>query len=342
MHTSVPFSKHERLALPKLIIQIPCYNEAETLAMTLADLPRTVMGFDSVEWLIIDDGSVDDTVTVAEQNGVDHIIRHTSNQGLAYAFMTGIEACLARGADVIVNTDADNQYCGEDIPVLTRPVLDGRAEMVVGARPISEIEHFSPLKKLLQRLGSWVVRVTSSTDVQDAPSGFRAISRNAAQRLVVFNSYTYTLETIIQAGRKNMRVVSVPIRVNGHTRPSRLVKSIPSYVKRSILTIVRIFVIYQPARFFGVVAAVLFGLGFLLGLRFLFFYLFDGGIGHVQSVILAGVLMSMGFQALLVAFLADVIAANRKLLEDIRYTQRATQVDSVRLHPKRKDSRPGE
>ncbi|TPI61351.1 glycosyltransferase family 2 protein [Mesorhizobium sp. B3-1-7] len=311
--------------MPKLIIQIPCYNEAETLATTLADLPRDIAGFDSVEWLVIDDGSTDSTVKVAEENGVDHIVRHTSNRGLAYAFMTGIEACLARGADVIVNTDADNQYCAEDIPSLAKPVLEGQADMVVGARPISEIEHFSPLKKLLQKLGSWVVRVTSKTDVRDAPSGFRAISRNAAQRLIVFSNYTYTLETIIQAGRKNMRVVSVPVRVNGDLRPSRLVKSIPSYLKRSVFTIVRIFVIYQPARFFGAVAAVLFGLGFLIGLRFLYFYLTEGVSGHVQSVVLAGVLLTMGFQSLLVAFLADVIAANRKLLEDIRYTQRVMQ-----------------
>lgn len=332
-------SQFESTPLPKLIIQIPCYNEAETLAIALNDLPRTVAGFDGVEWLIIDDGSSDETVRVAEENGVDHIVRHTSNRGLAYAFMTGIEACLARGADVIVNTDADNQYNAADLPALTRPVLQGRADMVIGARPISEIEHFSPVKKLLQKIGSWVVRVSSGTDVQDAPSGFRAISRNAAQRLAVFNNYTYTLETIIQAGRKNMRVVSVPVRVNDDLRPSRLVKSIPSYLKRSIFTIIRIFVIYQPARFFGTVAAILFGVGFLIGLRFLYFYLFDGGSGHIQSVILAGALMSMGFQALLVAFLADVIAANRKLLEDIRYAQRATPGEIARLRPKRQESR---
>lgn len=325
MHGSVRPPNFESKLLPKLIIQIPCYNEAETLAIALSDLPRTVTGFDSVEWLIIDDGSIDETVRVAEENGVDHVVRHTSNRGLAAAFMTGIEACLARGADVIVNTDADNQYHAADVPALVNQVLEGRADMVIGARPISEIEHFSPVKKLLQKLGSWVVRVSSGTDVQDAPSGFRAISRNAAQRLIVFNNYTYTLETIIQAGRKNMRVVSVPIRVNGDLRPSRLVKSIPSYLKRSIFTIVRIFVIYQPARFFGIASAFLFGLGFLIGLRFLYFYLTGTGTGHIQSVILAGALMSMGFQCLLVAFLADVIAANRKLLEDIRYTQRTTQ-----------------
>lgn len=309
--------------MPKLIIQIPCYNEAETLAVALNELPREVPGFDSVEWLIIDDGSTDDTVQVALANGVDHVVRHPGNRGLAHAFMTGINACLRLGADVIVNTDADNQYQAADIPLLTAPVVEGRADMVIGARPISEIEHFSPVKKLLQKLGSWVVRATSKTDVADAPSGFRAISRTAAQQFVVFNNYTYTLETIIQAGRKNMRVESVPIRVNGDLRPSRLVKSIPSYIKRSIFTIVRIFVVYQPARFFGVIAAALLAVGFVIGLRFLYYYLSGSGAGHVQSLILAGALLTMGFQAGLVAFLADVIAANRKLLEEIRFAQRS-------------------
>lgn len=322
--------------LRKLIIQIPCYNEAETLAITLNDLPRIVDGFDVVEWLIIDDGSGDDTVEVALKNGVDHVVRHTRNRGLAHAFMTGLEACLARGADVIVNTDADNQYQAADIPALTKPVLERRADMVIGTRPISEIEHFSPVKKLLQRFGSWVVRVTSRTEVADAPSGFRAISRTAAQQFMVFNDYTYTLETIIQAGRKNMQVLSVPVRVNGDLRPSRLVKSIPSYIKRSIFTIVRIFVIYQPARFFGSLSAVLLFLGFLIGLRFLYYFFTGNGDGHVQSLILAGALLTMGFQTFLVAFLADIIAANRRLLEEIRYTQRLNQ------HPTAKYDKPGD
>lgn len=308
--------------MKKLIIQIPCYNEAETLAVTLRDLPRSVPGFDVVEWLVIDDGCTDDTVRIALENGVDHIARHTRNRGLAVAFMTGLEAALEQGADVIVNTDADNQYQAADIPLLTAPLLDGQADMVIGARPISEIEHFSPIKKTLQKLGSWVVRVTSKTDVADAPSGFRAISRATAQQLIVFNSYTYTLETIIQAGRKNMQIVNVPIRVNGDLRPSRLVKSIPAYIKRSIFTIVRIFVVYQPARFFGAISASLLLIGTLIGLRFLYHYLSGDGSGHIQSLILAGALLTMGFQAGLVAFLADIIAANRRLLEDIRYTQR--------------------
>ena len=303
----------------KLIIQIPCYNEAETLPVTLAALPRKVPGFDVVEWLVIDDGSEDQTVRVALQHGVDHVVRHTRNCGLARAFMTGLQACTRLGADVIVNTDADNQYCAEDIPKLTTPILTGQADIVVGARPIESIKHFSPLKKMLQKLGSYVVRVASRTSIPDAPSGFRAFSREAAQHLVVFNEYTYTLETIIQAGQKNMAIRSVPIRVNEDLRPSRLVKSIPSYINKSIATIVRIFVVYRPFRFFGTIGLVLFAAGFLIGLRFLYYYFTGDGSGHVQSLILASVLLGMGFQTLLVAFVADLLAANRKLLEDVRY-----------------------
>lgn len=303
----------------KLIIQIPCFNEAETLSIALAALPRSVRGFDSVEWLIIDDGCQDETIKVAKANGVDHVVRHLGNKGLARAFMTGLEASLSLGADVIVNTDADNQYNADDIPALVQPILEHRAEIVVGARPIETIEHFSPIKKLLQKLGSWAVRVASKTDIPDAPSGFRAMSRTAAQKLMVFNDYTYTLETIIQAGQKNMTIVSVPIRVNGDLRPSRLVKSIPSYIKRSIVTIIRIFVIYRPFRFFGTIGTVLFSVGFLIGLRFLWNYLQGNGEGHIQSLILASVLLGMGFQTILVAFVADLLAANRKLLEDVRF-----------------------
>ena len=309
----------------KLIIQIPCYNEAGTLAIALSALPRTVPGFDSVEWLIIDDGSTDNTVSVAKECGVDHVIKHTGNQGLARGFMTGLDACLRLGADVIVNTDADNQYNADDIPLLTAPIVDGKADIVVGARPIETIEHFSPVKKLLQKLGSWVVRVASNTDIPDAPSGFRAMSRSAAQRLMVFNDYTYTLETIIQAGQKNMAITSVPIRVNEDLRPSRLVKSIPSYIKRSIVTIVRIFIIYRPFRFFGTIGAILFAAGFLIGLRFLWYYLGGEGGGHIQSLILSSALLVMGFQTILIAFVADLLAANRKLLEDMRYQIRSTK-----------------
>lgn len=303
----------------KLIIQIPCFNEAQTLAIAISALPRVVSGFSSVEWLIIDDGSHDETVEVAKACGVDHVVRHVGNKGLAKAFMTGLEACLRLGADIIVNTDADNQYNADDIPALTQPILEHRAEIVIGARPIATIEHFSPMKKLLQKLGSWVVRSASKTDIPDAPSGFRAISRAAAQRLIVFNDYTYTLETIIQAGQKNISITSVPVRVNEDLRPSRLVKSIPSYIKRSIITIIRIFIIYQPFKFFGAIGAVLFCLGFLVGLRFLWYYFQGNGDGHIQSLILASVMLGMGFQTFLVAFMADLLAANRKLLEDIRF-----------------------
>ena len=304
----------------KLIIQIPCYNESGTLALTLAALPRQVAGFDTVEWLVIDDGSTDDTTQVAKVCGADHLVRHSRNQGLARAFMTGIRECIGLGADVIVNTDADNQYNAEDIAALVRPILDNGADIVVGARPIGGIRHFSPVKKMLQRLGSWVVRVVSRTDVPDAASGFRAIRRDAARRLVVFSNYTYTLEMLIQAGQKNMAVASVPVRVNENLRPSRLVKSIPSYLIRSIATIVRIFVIYRPFRFFATLGGLLFGAGFLVGLRFLYHFATGNGSGHIQSLILASVLLGMGFQTILVAFVADLLASNRKLLEEVRYS----------------------
>ncbi|CAX60430.1 Glycosyl transferase, group 2 family [Erwinia billingiae Eb661] len=303
----------------KLIIQIPCFNEGQTLAIALQALPRSVEGFEKVEWLIIDDGSSDNTVAVAQACGVDHIVKHPVNKGLARAFMTGVNACLDAGADVIVNTDADNQYEADDIPSLTQPILNGRAEFVIGARPVQTIEHFSPVKKVLQRLGSWVVRLASKTDIPDAPSGFRAMSRETAQKLIVFSDYTYTLETIIQAGQKNIAITSVPIRVNEDLRPSKLVKSIFSYINRSIITIIRIFVIYRPFRFFGTIGLVLFSAGFLIGLRFVFNYINGEGTGHIQSLILASVLLGMGFQTILIAFIADLLSANRKLLEDLRF-----------------------
>ncbi len=303
----------------KLMIQIPCYNEAETLPITLAELPRKVEGFDTVEWLVIDDGSTDNTVQVARENGVDHVVSHTRNQGLARGFMTGLNACLRLGADVIVNTDADNQYNAGDIPALVKPVIQKEADIVVGARPIENIRHFSPLKKWLQKLGSWVVRKVSGTDIPDAPSGFRAFSKEAAMRINVFSEYTYTLETIIQAGQKNMAITSVPVRVNRDLRPSRLLKSIPSYVHRSIMTIIRIFVVYKPFRFFFTIGSILFFTGSLIGIRFLYFYFSGVGAGHIQSLILAAILIISGFQTILVAFLADVLAANRKMLEELKY-----------------------
>lgn len=303
----------------KLLIQIPCFNEEETLSVTLSALPRAVPGFDSVEWLIIDDGSTDKTVEVAKAHGVDHIIRHTGNMGLARAFRTGIDACLQLGADVIVNTDGDNQYNADGIPALTLPILQHHADLVIGIRPISSIEEFSKIKKILQKLGSWVVRLASKTDVPDATSGFRAMSRSAAQQMMVFNNYTYTLETIIQAGQKNMAIVSIPIRVNKWLRPSHLVKSIPAYIRKSILTILRIFIIYRPFIFFGTIGATLFFAGFLIGLRFLWKYMGGEGSGHIQSLILSSILLGMGFQTFLISFIADLLSANRKLLEDIRF-----------------------
>lgn len=301
----------------KLIIQIPCLNESETLSIALAALPRHVAGFDKVEWLVIDDGSTDDTAELAKRLGVDHVVRHPHNRGLAAAFMTGLEASLRLGADVIVNTDADNQYDAADIPKLTAPVLAQEADMVIGARPIDETEHFSWIKKKLQRLGSWAVRVASKTNVMDAPSGFRAISREAAMRLNVFNPYTYTLETIIQAGVSNLRVVSVPIRTNADLRPSRLVKSISSYVRRSLVTILRVFATYRPMVLFLWPGIVLTIVGLLAGFRYLYFMLIGNGAGHTQSVIFAALCLILGAIMLMMGFLADLIATNRKLMERI-------------------------
>ena len=306
----------------KLIIQIPCYNEEKALETTLSALPREVPGVDIVEWLIIDDGSKDRTVEVAKAHGVDHVVSLPRNQGLAKAFMAGLEASLMAGADIIVNTDADNQYCADCIPDLIRPILEAKAEMVVGARPIEQIEHFSFSKKLLQRLGSWTVRLASSTDIPDAPSGFRAISKEAARKLNVFNNYTYTLETIIQAGQKNISVTWVPIRTNESLRPSRLVKSILSYVRRSVFTILRIFVVYNPFRFFMFIGTVLFTLGTLIGARFLWYFFSGQGGGHVQSLILASILIGIGFQTIMVAFIADLLSVNRRLLEELQYKSR--------------------
>jgi len=303
----------------KLIIQIPCYNEESTLPATLAALPREVPGIDVVERLIVDDGSTDRTEEVARAHGVEHIIKLPRNQGLARAFMAGLEACLRAGADIMVNTDADNQYCAEDLPKLVQPILDGKAQIVVGARPISDIEHFSFIKKRLQRIGSWAVRLASKTNIEDAPSGFRAISRDAAMRLNVFNEYTYTLETIIQAGQKGMAILSVPVRTNEYLRPSRLVRSIPQYVRQSILTILRIFITYRPFRFFAIQGMVSFCIGFLIALRFLFFYFSGQGRGHIQSLILAALLLGVGFFLMVAGVLADLISVNRKMLEDLKW-----------------------
>lgn len=301
----------------KVIIQIPCFNEEETLGITLSSLPRSLEGIDTIEWMVIDDGSTDRTVAVARDHGVDHIVSFPNNRGLARAFMTGLEACIREGADIIVNIDADNQYAASDIPLLIDPILAGKAEFVVGARPISEIRHFSRTKKFFQKLGSLVVRLASKTDVEDAPSGFRAITRAAAMRLKVFDEYTYTLETLIQAGQKGMAITSVPVRTNAPLRPSRLIKSVPGYIMRSSMTIIRIFMTYKPFKFFAVPGLISFCLGLSLFIRFLYFYFIGRGIGHVQSVIAAALLLGSGFFLMVVGLLADLVSVNRKLIENL-------------------------
>lgn len=311
----------------KLIIQIPCYNEEKALPITLSDLPRKIPGVDIVEWLIIDDGSTDLTAKIAKDNDVDHIVRLPRHQGLARAFMAGLKASLMAGADIVLNTDADNQYSSHDIPKLIKPILSKNAEIVVGTRSISEIEHFSFAKKILQKIGSWIIRLASNTDIPDAPSGFRAFSREAAQKINVFNDYTYTLETIIQAGQKNIPITWVPVDTNKPLRPSRLIGSIPSYIKKSIFTILRIFVVYKPFRFFMFSGLVLFIAGALIGIRFLYYYLMGLGSGHVQSLILASILIGIGFQTIMVAFIADLLSVNRRLLEDLQFKSRNDRKD---------------
>ena len=302
------------------------------MGLTLSELPRQLPGIDRVEWLIVNDGSRDRTLEVARACGVDRIVDLPTNQGLAKAFMAGLEASLKAGADIIVNTDADNQYCAADIPKLIAPILRGDAEIVIGARPIQEIQHFSPIKKFLQKLGSFVVRLASKTNVPDAPSGFRAMSREAALRLNVFNEYTYTLETIIQAGQRGLTIVSVPISTNGYLRPSRLVKSIAVYIQHSILTILRIFMTYRPLKFFMMLGSVPLSLGFLLCCRWLL--LFWGIIGdnpakpRVPSLILAAILILIGVQLWIFGLIADLMGVNRQLLEDIQLRLRRKEFES--------------
>lgn len=303
----------------KLIIQIPCLNEEETLEIALNDLPRHIDGIDEIEYLIINDGSTDRTVEVAKNWGVHHVVSFTKNKGLAKGFMAGIDACLRNGADIIVNTDADNQYCGADIEKLVWPILNHEADVVIGERPIDETEHFSALKKKLQHLGSYVVRKASRTEIPDAPSGFRAFSREAAMHLNVINNYTYTLETIVQAGRNNIAITSVPVRTNPELRKSRLFHSMFGYVKRSMLTIIRAYMMYRPLTFFTVVGAIPFLIGLGIGIRFLIFFFQGNGLGHIQSLIFASTLMLLGFMTFIVGLQADVISANRKILEDIQY-----------------------
>jgi glycosyltransferase involved in cell wall biosynthesis len=315
----------------KLIIQIPCLNEAATLPATLADLPRSVPGIETVEVLVIDDGSRDGTAEVARAHGADHIVRLRRNKGLAAAFMAGIDASLKAGADFIVNTDADNQYSGREIAKLLEPLLAGDADIVIGDRNIAALQHMGWRKRQLQRLGSWVVRQVSSTSVPDTTSGFRAYTREAALRMTIVSEFSYTLESIIQAGKKRMAIAHVPVQTNPRTRESRLFDTISSYIKRSAATIVRIYAMYEPLKVFSYIGLGIFACGVAGGLRFLYFYWFvDRGMGHIQSLILSAVLMIVGFQIVVIGLLADVISANRKLLEDILYRVRVLELGDAR------------
>ncbi len=302
----------------KLIIQIPCYNEEASLPITLNALPKQISGIDEIEILVIDDGSTDKTVEVAKANGVQHIVSMPHNCGLAKAFVAGINGALAQGADIIVNTDADNQYCADDIEKLVRPILNKEADIVIGTRPVSNISHFSLLKKNLQKLGSWVMRRVSSTQVEDAPSGFRAFSRAAALQINIFDNYTYTLETIIQARAKGLQLVCVPINVNPDLRKSKLVRNMFDYIRRSVFTMLRMFIIYRPFRFFSILASLFFISGSLIGLRFLYYYVFSSGSGHIQSLILSAILIIISVQIGVIAILSELFSINRKLLEDIQ------------------------
>lgn len=315
----------------KLIIQIPCYNEAETLEISLNELPKQIDGIDEIEYLIINDGSQDATVEVAKKWGVHYVVNFKRNKGLAKGFMAGLDACLKNGADIIVNTDADNQYEGSDIEKLVRPIIEGKSDIVIGARPIDYTEHFSPLKKKLQHFGSFVVRKASKTDIPDAPSGFRAYSREAAMRINVINEYTYTLETIVQAGRTKIAQTSVPIKTNPELRKSRLFNSMFGYVKKSMITILRAFMMYKPMRFFNTIGIILMTCGFALSIRFLVYFSMGEGTGHIQSLILTSMLVLVGFQTILIGLQADLIAANRKLIEDVQYRVRKMDYDGVKI-----------
>ena len=313
--------------MAKLIIQIPCLNEAATLPATLADLPRAIAGIDRVEVLVIDDGSTDGTADVARAHGVDHVVRFRRRRGLAAAFMAGIDACLKQGADFIVNTDGDNQYCGQNIATLLAPLLAGEADIVIGDRNIQDIDHMSAGRKRLQRLGSWVVRQVSNTKVPDTTSGFRAYTREAALRLSIVSEFSYTLESIILAGKKRIAIAHVPVQTNPRLRESRLFGSVWAYLKASAATIVRIYAMYEPLKVFSAIGLVFFLLGFAISVRFLYYYVTGTGLGHLQSLILSAVLLIVGFQIALIGLVADVISGNRKLIEDVLYRVKNLELD---------------
>jgi glycosyltransferase involved in cell wall biosynthesis len=321
----------------KLIVQIPCFNEEEQLPATLADLPREVAGVDAVEWLVIDDGSTDRTVDVARENGVHHIVRLTNNKGLAAAFQAGLDACLKLGADIVVNTDADNQYDGRDVPKLVGPILRGEADMVIGDREVHQVEHFSPLKKRLQRLGSAVVRRASDTDVPDTTSGFRAYNREAALQMQVVSKFTYTLETIIQAGKMLVAVDHVPIRTNEKTRDSRLFPSMAAYVRRNTVSIFRVYTLYEPLRAFLAAAALVALFGVVIWARFFWFFVSGEGEGHIQSLILGSTLFIISVQLAALGVLGDILAGGRvvqqRILERVRRVELQLGVEPSHYEP---------
>lgn len=311
----------------KLIIQIPCLNEEKTLPVTLNDLPRKIEGIDSIETLIIDDGSQDKTVEVARDHNVSHILQLTNNKGLAKAFSYGINHSLKLGADIIVNTDADNQYYGGDIAKLIQPILDGKADIVIGDRQVETIKHFSPIKVFLQKFGSWVVRQVSGTNIPDATSGFRAYSREAALQLNVVSDFTYTVETIISAGKKNLAIDHVPIRTNPKLRESRLFPNIRAYLQRSIITILKVYSMYKPLKVFTLVGGTSFLIGFAIGCRYLYFFFTGQTAGHIQSLILSAILLIVGFQIIMMGIAAELISINRQLLEDIQQRTKKMEYD---------------
>ena len=311
----------------KVIVQIPCYNEEATLPATVRDLPRDLPGVDEIEVLVVDDGSCDGTAEVAEELGIPHIIRLKQNQGLAYAFMAGLEAALEAGADIIVNTDGDNQYRGEDIECLVKPLLNGEADIAIGDRGVAAVEHFSPLKRQLQRWGSWVVEKAAGIPIPDATSGFRAFTREAAMRLTVLSDYPYTLETLIQAGARRMAVTYVPVRTNPETRESRLIGNIPHFLAVSAITVLRFFAMYRPLRLFLTLGILLVAAGVAIGVRFLYYYLAGPGTGKVQSLILAAILTIVGFQVCLIGLMADLVRLNRKMLEEAVFRVRRLEID---------------